>query len=648
MSEPVAVSLTTAAAAAAAPIVKETLGALAKTMSTNIGKVAKGATDRAIVALQLGFNDYLVTSYNRCRTFKSILSPQEPIDLLQHYVNVNLSCNKKTIPDFDLSDQINIKRHVVVTGLAGSGKSMFMKYITVSHFENPQGKVPLFVELRQINSVTDFDLLTFLRSSCTSKDHVVSPEQFALSLRSGAMLLILDGFDELHHEIRDNVQKQILLLSKDYPNTTVVISSRPDERFHSWSDYFVYKVDELSQSQVEQLIRSLKYSPGVKRRFLKEVSSRLYKSHKSFLSSPLLASIMLLTYEEFAEIPQKMHSFYGQAFDTLFQKHDAQKEQYQRKTHTQLPRDSFKDCFSAFCALSYLEQQFSFSDDQLSTTANNAVKYMRQTSEGFPASVTGRQFADDLFESVCMMQKDGLESAFVHRSFQEYFAALFVGGLPGPKIKLFLDKYTDRFSDSVIPMTLDLYRSTVEAEWVMPAIVEVRSILDLQKPRENLTGKLHGIFPRLILHHHRGELMPTAFGFSGSQFGRIEALSRAYPKHLPRNLILKCISETSIAGFRKQALGPEHRKEPAFEAVERFLTKEGASLHFFPEDTPVRKVNPSQVASLVLPTDNHDWWLDAIGLGEAFEKIAKGLSLIEREITGRDRRRDNILQDFFA
>ncbi len=83
---------------------------------------------------------------------------------------------------------------------------------------------------------------------------------------------------------------------------------------------------------------------------------------------------MLLTYEEFAEIPHKMHAFYGQAFDTLFQKHDAQKEQYQRKTHTQLTRESFKECFSVFCAMTYLEQRFSFSEEELSQSCEQFYK----------------------------------------------------------------------------------------------------------------------------------------------------------------------------------------------------------------------------------------------------------------------------------
>ena len=83
---------------------------------------------------------------------------------------------------------------------------------------------------------------------------------------------------------------------------------------------------------------------------------------------------MLLTYEGFADIPDKMHAFYSLAFDTLFQKHDAQKEQFQRKTHSGFTREEFRACFATFSAMSYLEQSFSFTDDRLLKTAKKAFR----------------------------------------------------------------------------------------------------------------------------------------------------------------------------------------------------------------------------------------------------------------------------------
>lgn len=644
MVEPITAAV---AAAATDRTVKAVQTAFAATVSKNVGRVAKSVSDRAIVALQIGFNEYLFTSYNKCRLFKSILCPQEPLVLLDHYVNVNLTCGTNVIQDQFLVDDIQRYRNVVVTGLAGSGKSMLMKYLTISHFENPRGVVPLFVELRQLNSLTNQDLLTFIRSSCTSKSHNVTSDQFALSLRAGGLMLILDGFDELQYEIRDNIQRQILDFGKDFPNTTVVISSRPDDRFHSWPSFYVFKVNELSEDQVQALIGNLQYDTGVKKRFLKEVKSTLYKSHKSFLSSPLLASIMLLTYEEFAEIPQKMHAFYGQAFDTLFQKHDAQKEQYQRRTRTQLTREAFKDCFAVFCAMSYLEEHYSFSEEQLNTTARNSIKYLVETGENFPHTVTEDQLVSDLFESVCMLQKDGLEVTFVHRSFQEYFTSLFVRGLPADKIKPFLDKCADRFTDAVVPMAIDLSRNLVENNWVIPAIIQLEQQLDFGNKDCNLLEKLRLIFPQLIVRIDNGQMIPTAFGLEDSLLGTIETLARAYPSHLPRNIAFRGISHLSRESILNGLDKDDLRANQNYGKILRAFSSNDYTIRFYPNRLG-RQSNMNERKTLfVVSEEENDWWLKVLGVGDMFSVLRKSFSAIRDEIASRDSRRDNILRDFF-
>ena len=41
--------------------------------------------------------------------------------------------------------------------------------------------------------------------------------------------------------------------------------------------------------------------------------------------------MMLMTFDEFAEIPSKMHVFYEQAFNVLYNKHDATKASFKLK-----------------------------------------------------------------------------------------------------------------------------------------------------------------------------------------------------------------------------------------------------------------------------------------------------------------------------
>ena len=55
-------------------------------------------------------------------------------------------------------------------------------------------------------------------------------DQFDKGLANGLFTVILDGFDEIDYADRKDVKKQIISLRDKYPNITIVVSSRDDER----------------------------------------------------------------------------------------------------------------------------------------------------------------------------------------------------------------------------------------------------------------------------------------------------------------------------------------------------------------------------------------------------------------------------------
>ena len=609
MVEPVTTSgaLVAAAAAALPPAIIRTLENLGARLAAPVANFAKSTRDRAFANLKVGFQDPLNISYERCRFFKTILNPGVPVELKTHYVHVTLSYGKRVVTDDSVIAGLEKDRRVVITGLAGSGKSMFMKYLTIQKFEEKENRVPLFVELRRMNGLTELNLLTFIRLHCTSKHSKVTQEQFELSLRSGGIMLILDGFDELHHEHRDAIQKQILELTKDFPDAKLIISSRPDDRFGGWSSFHVYKVDRLTKEQCLALIGTLQYDTGVRHRFLIVVKDKLYDSHQSFLSSPLLTTIMLLTYEEFAEIPDKMHAFYSQAFDTLFQKHDAQKEQFNRRTYTGLTREDFKSCLAAFSAMSYLQGTHSFSYSLLVTTAQAAVNYLRGADrQSFP-NLTAEQFINDLRESVCLLQQDGLDFTFVHRSFQEYFAAVFAITMHSSKIKAMFDQFSLRFTDSVISMARDMNSDVVEREWVIPTMEKIGELLELANKGRNL-GTVYGKFMPDIhfgwLGDEKGWIAPYPHVKSDTM-GALESLTRLYPRALMSTSPFDVLVPLSPEEFRSKFLKPEHKEKHNYSKFDRFAS----DMQAFNQQPMARRQTERDPDLHVKISHLDDWWL---------------------------------------
>ncbi len=73
--------ITAAAAAAAGPVVKEALRGLGPTIRRRAGSTARHLIDLAVANYQIGFEPYLLTSYDRCRSVKTLLSQDRPLSL---------------------------------------------------------------------------------------------------------------------------------------------------------------------------------------------------------------------------------------------------------------------------------------------------------------------------------------------------------------------------------------------------------------------------------------------------------------------------------------------------------------------------------------------------------------------------------------
>ncbi len=463
------------------------------------------------------YSDYIQKTYNRVSTIKTFINPQKPIDLVSNFVPLLLTNGSETIDEIELINRIGLSSRIVISGLAGRGKSVLMKYLAVTKYHTPDGRIPLFLELRSLNNVSSKDFLYFMHASYKGKKRL-SFEKFKSYLIKGIFLIILDGFDELNPEFRDDVEIQINAFSETYKLSSIIISGRPDERFNSWPQFETYSICPMTIDQVEDLVNKIDFDLDTKKKFLKEVKSTLYKSHKSFLSTPLLATLMLLTFDQYANIPDKLHIFYDYAFETLFQKHDAMKGQYVRALQSKLPVDVFRRAFSAFCAISYAESRYSFTREEITNLIDKALVYHQKPCQT-------EQFLFDLIESICLIQLEGFEYSFVHRSFQEYFCALFLTLSDTNTRVKFMDEVSRRPYDNVPIMLFDMRQDILEKEWVSPKVIELLSELD--GDREYFEAALAQI-SRIGVRENDGSYL-ISYWAMGKFWNNISMIRRLYP-----------------------------------------------------------------------------------------------------------------------
>ncbi len=409
--------------------------------------------------LKTDLKDHLESTFNKCIKVKTILNHEVSAETLAIYVDQTFRHEGNDIDQYTLIEQIREGQSVVIIGEGGGGKSMFMRYLWLSFFEKSDGKIPFFLELRNLNSLSHKNIRDFIFHSIIKSGSAIRQDDFNEAMKSGEFILFLDGFDEINFDRRDSIQEMLLDLKAAHPSLTMVVTSRSDERFYGWEAFSQARVNPMNEEQSRKVIARANYNEEMKEKFLSKLPI-LYKDHKDFLSNPLLAYMMLVTFSFNPDIPKRMFQFYEQAFEALYHRHDLTKG-YKRTFHCSLDKFDFIRLVSYFCLKTYIDETVEFTKHDLM----HAVEKARKIED---YQIKPDQFIDDLVQSVCLLKIEGLTYTFIHRSFQEYFAALCIARVASRNIDKIFGHFAKRNEDRVLPMVAGMNPDLFREKYVIP------------------------------------------------------------------------------------------------------------------------------------------------------------------------------------
>ena len=440
----------------------------------NTGKgILKGAAEKIRLHLSKSYEGYLSCITQRYSKTKSFLIRDNPSHLYKFYVPLAVSCGKTRIKEANISKLSSVNPFIVITAQAGSGKSILMRHLLLDAIIKKE-KVPIFLDLRDFNH-TDRSLIEFIQDTLHQNQFELDNSYIEKAMKAGHFLFLLDGFDEIVHALRKEVTKQIHKLVKAYDKNIAVVSSRPDDEFSGWPSFSVFEINPLSLEQASELIEKLPYDPDIKAKFVKDLRKNLFEKHTSFLSNPLLLSIMLLTYGENADIPNKLSLFYSQAYEALFQRHDALKVAFQRDRLCKLDIQDFARVFSAFSIQTYDKSIFQF-------TRSEALQYVDKSKKIVNLEFNTNDYLTDALQAVSLLLEDGLLIVFAHRSFQEYFVARFISDSKPEVQEKLIDKYSKNTrTDNVLSLLYEIKPELVERVYIIPGVERLERFMRLKK-----------------------------------------------------------------------------------------------------------------------------------------------------------------------
>lgn len=453
----------------AANVVEDTL----KAAWNKVKKFFDDANAREAIDYGDAYEEYLTNTKNKYSKIKTLIYRRVPKDLYSFYECVGVRCNKETIDTCDVNNLLDKSNKIIITGTGGIGKSTLFKHLYLNTIETTC-QIPVLLELRRFNNIElkDISVWEAIYNNLVENGFTLSKEYYEYSMKMGGYVIFFDGFDEVNRERVRPIAEGIRSVCSQYGENYYMVSSRPSEGFIGWNEFTEMTAQSLTKSQALSLIHKIEFDASVKENFYKELDEKLYDKYQSFASNPLLLTIMLLTYNDHAVFPERLNDFYEQAFFTLFNMHDATKESYVRDIRSGLGCEDFKTIFSYICFKSYFGGEFEFSEPRLR-------EHIKKAKEMFPSiKFTVDDFQEDLTLSVCMLVKEGLAYRFSHRSFQEYFAALYTCKLDDEVQKKLLVTWmresTACRSDSYLEMLFNMQADKVNKLAFAPGIREIK------------------------------------------------------------------------------------------------------------------------------------------------------------------------------
>ena len=368
-----------------------------------------------------------VEDYKDVRT---ILYKQEPVYFYDIYISPDISTTVSFMRDKTYKELINNQtttnaylatfgKFTSITAPGGFGKSMFLLHLflcdSIKGFPDTMKSnvVPILIKVRSFIKV-EASLEQMLYQNI-SKYINIDFRNFIDDLKQGGFLMMFDGLDELKSSEAESFFDELNSLTDKYPNNSYITSSRPSEQAECLRKF---KSLTLHGFRIDRAKRMISKLPGIekskKKAFCDILDRGEYKKNEQIASNPLLLTLMFMVYMNNGKLPAKTYQFYEKAYEVLYKEHDAIKGYKGRKFHTNLKKLELSMVLSEFCFLTTESQDYEFSETDI-------IKIIKKSS--FASKVSPDDFIADLTDNLNLLYLENDTYHFVHRSFQEYFAA---------------------------------------------------------------------------------------------------------------------------------------------------------------------------------------------------------------------------------
>jgi energy-coupling factor transporter ATP-binding protein EcfA2 len=411
--------------------------------------------------------DFFLSLRKRCCdqnqdcNFSTQLFTKESLDLPQIYVLPLLierphikRVGKDENPEKNLVNKVlKEHNHIVIIGSPGMGKSTILEHIFLEECKQSENNLKLFSfsldpyedNERRIKSIP---ILIRLREKDGNKDFnfkeeikrilEISDTQMVSVFRSGRLLLLVDGLDEVAEAFRAKACSQLMDLANSYRKNKVILTCRSTIVFQASQSFKFFEVANLDQKQQNRFTRNY-FSLAMKEpdswigRLLhnnsdindQKLNRKIQVSNRlsELAQSPLLLSMICIVYMDSGDLPEKRSELYSRGIEIYLKQWDdyrVSQPRSQSESYRKLKLYGKKELLEelAYFMFSRESEYTQISEDELVSFISENKKVT--LDEGYEILLGIAADHGLLIEPIAKQWE------FSHLTFQEYFTAKWV------------------------------------------------------------------------------------------------------------------------------------------------------------------------------------------------------------------------------
>ena len=371
------------------------------------------------------FEEYLTRSYDKYSILNTLVFKNERRQLKELFIPLTL-VNDSQLTAGSESHCIKsfpkelMKRYsrVLITDTAGMGKSTLSKFLFLDVIEKGIG-IPVFIEMRRLSK--ERSILMEIHSQIDALNKSFDAGLLLEFINTGGFVFFLDGYDEVALSERAYVTADVQEFVSKSQRNTFIMTSRPEMALSSFGDFQSFRIRPLKKPEAYALLEKYDGHGPISTRLVQELKSGQFSAIDEFLNNPLLVSLLFAAYDYKQTIPLKKSIFYRQVYDAYFDSHDISKgDSYVHEKKSKLDTDEFGRVLRHMAYECLKLHKIEFDKDDILRIIGSAKGSCPDLD--FKPS----DFLSDLLSAVPLFCKDGQYYKWVHKSLQEYFAALFI------------------------------------------------------------------------------------------------------------------------------------------------------------------------------------------------------------------------------